>query len=223
LTISPHNLYKKITSVTLCKFWHRTYTCLSPQHIQNPYQDHVWILHKHKSRYFTFQFFKQKLRLKSIYMLCTEHNKIGFAIFGFFCELLWNLQVTASFHKTRKNPLALSPRDFWTLTERSLDLALESLKEWNHYGCTLPPRGGLAGGDSRLDLGNKWHGVPSWSPAIDWWRRWGGSGLQRWPAARQWWRGRRSSNSSTMQARLGHPAHVEAWVGAREKLSVAGW
>jgi hypothetical protein len=38
-----------------------------------------------------------------------EHSKIGFAIFGFLCELIWNLQVTASIHKTGKNLLALSP------------------------------------------------------------------------------------------------------------------
>jgi hypothetical protein len=48
-------------------------------------------LQKHKSKYFTFLFFKQKLKLKSIYTFgesCssyyTEHRKIGFAIFGFF-------------------------------------------------------------------------------------------------------------------------------------------
>jgi hypothetical protein len=91
LTILQDNSYKKIPLVTLCKFWHRTYTCLYLQRIQNLAQDHVWILHKQRSRYFTFQFFKQKLKLKSIYMLwesCSsshrEHNKIGFAFFLFF-------------------------------------------------------------------------------------------------------------------------------------------
>jgi hypothetical protein len=50
--------------------------------------------------YFTFQFFKPKLRLKSIYMLwesCSssyrKHNKIEFAFFGFFYDFILNLQV----------------------------------------------------------------------------------------------------------------------------------
>jgi hypothetical protein len=29
----------------------------------------------------------------------TEHNKIGFAIFGFFYDLIWILQVAAKTHK----------------------------------------------------------------------------------------------------------------------------
>jgi hypothetical protein len=44
----------------------------------------------------------QNLELKSIYILCrncsssyTEHNKIGFAIFGFLYDFILNLQVTA--------------------------------------------------------------------------------------------------------------------------------
>jgi hypothetical protein len=44
----------------------------------------------------------QKLEPKSIYILCriisssyAEHNKIGFAIYGFFYDFILNLQVTA--------------------------------------------------------------------------------------------------------------------------------
>jgi hypothetical protein len=44
----------------------------------------------------------QKLKLKSIYMLCrncssshTEHNKIGFAIFGITYDFICILQVVA--------------------------------------------------------------------------------------------------------------------------------
>jgi hypothetical protein len=62
---------------------------------------YAWILQKHRSRYFTFQFFKQKVKPKSIYMLFksgsssyTEYNKIGFAIFGFFYDFILNLQGT---------------------------------------------------------------------------------------------------------------------------------
>jgi hypothetical protein len=32
----------------------------------------------------------------------TEHNKIGFAIFGFFCDLLWILQGAAETHQRVK-------------------------------------------------------------------------------------------------------------------------
>jgi hypothetical protein len=84
-------------------------------------------LHKHRSRYFTFHFFKQKLKLKSIYMLCgscssshTENNKIGFAIFGFFCELIWSLQVTGRINKTGKNLIALSPLGILSLHKYAL-------------------------------------------------------------------------------------------------------
>jgi hypothetical protein len=44
----------------------------------------------------------QNVELKSIYILCricsssyTEYNKIGFAIFGFFYNFIFNLQGTA--------------------------------------------------------------------------------------------------------------------------------
>jgi hypothetical protein len=47
-----------------------------------------------------------------------ENNKIGFAIFGFFCELIWNLQVTGSIHKTEKNLLALSPLGTFELSQK---------------------------------------------------------------------------------------------------------
>jgi hypothetical protein len=35
-----------------------------------------------------------------------EHNKIGFAIFGFFCDLLWILQVAAKTLKGIRNVFA---------------------------------------------------------------------------------------------------------------------
>jgi hypothetical protein len=50
----------------------------------------------------------------------TEHNKIGFAIFGFFYELIWNLQVTGSLHKTGKNLIALSPLELLNLHNYAL-------------------------------------------------------------------------------------------------------
>jgi hypothetical protein len=68
---------------------------------------------KHQSKYFTFLFFKQKLKLKSIYIFLqscsschTEHRKIVFAIFGFFYDFLSILQGAGLIHKTRKNLFA---------------------------------------------------------------------------------------------------------------------
>jgi hypothetical protein len=53
------------------------------------------------------------VQLKSIYIFgescrsCyTEHNKISSAIFGFFCDLLWILQVPAKTHKGVRNLFA---------------------------------------------------------------------------------------------------------------------
>jgi hypothetical protein len=70
-------------------------------------------LQKHQSKYFTFLFFKQKLKLKSIHIFgqscspCyTKHSKIGFAIFGFFYDFYSNLQGAGLIHKTKKNLFA---------------------------------------------------------------------------------------------------------------------
>jgi hypothetical protein len=92
-------------------------------------------LQKHRSRNFKFLFFKQKLQLKSIYIFgescssCyTEHNKIGFAIFGFFWDLLWILQGSAKIQKGVRNFLQTDP---W--------------KELQHRNVVLGPGGGAAG------------------------------------------------------------------------------
>jgi hypothetical protein len=89
---------------------------LVPTANPNPAQDHVRISQNHRSSYFTFQFFKKKLYLKSIYIFgkscssCyTEHNKIEFAIFGFFCDLLWILQGAAETLKRGRNLFASRP------------------------------------------------------------------------------------------------------------------
>jgi hypothetical protein len=57
----------------------------------------------------------QKLELKSIYILCKncssfnkEHNKIGSAIFGFFYDLIMNLQVTG--HRGKNTRIYLLSR-----------------------------------------------------------------------------------------------------------------
>jgi hypothetical protein len=61
----------------------------------------------------------QKLKFKSIYMFCrncspshTEHNKIRFAIFGFFYDLMLNLQSAAQTHKGVKTLIASRPLEY---------------------------------------------------------------------------------------------------------------
>jgi hypothetical protein len=68
----------------------------------------------------------QKLKLKSIYMLCrkcsssdTEHNKIGLAFFGFFCNLICILQLAAETQQRVKKHFARRPLELLNLTELS--------------------------------------------------------------------------------------------------------
>jgi hypothetical protein len=108
-------------------------------------------LQKHPSKYFTFLFFKQKPKLKSIYIFgqscssChTEHRKIRFAIFGFFCDFQSILQGAGLIYKTRKNFFALG--------------TLKLLKSLQIYPRFIPlgPDGGnrLAGGEVGLGHAN---------------------------------------------------------------------
>jgi hypothetical protein len=76
----------------------------------------------------------QNLELKSIYVLCrncsssyTEHNKIGFAVFGFFYELILNLQVIGSNNKNWKNLLALRPLRLLKLHNQTLAFNTQTL------------------------------------------------------------------------------------------------
>jgi hypothetical protein len=52
---------------------------------------------------------------------------MGFAIFGFFCELIWNLQVTGSNNKIGKNLLALSPLGLLNLHKYALAFNTQAL------------------------------------------------------------------------------------------------
>jgi hypothetical protein len=136
--------------------------------MQNIAQDHVWILQKHRSRYFTFQFFKQKLKLKSIYMLCksgssshTEHNKIGFAIFGFF------LRFYMSFPRFSTRGQSLT----FGFTNWSLDFTVRPLGGVHllQLGPWARPAAGIAGNRPRegRDWPGKWTGMMRDSPRVD--------------------------------------------------------
>jgi hypothetical protein len=59
----------------------------------------------------------QKLKLKGIYVLCRkcssshkEHKKIDFTIYGFFCDLIWNLQDPAKTLKRGRFHFQPGPR-----------------------------------------------------------------------------------------------------------------
>jgi hypothetical protein len=76
----------------------------------------------------------QKLELKSIYILCRNcsssyivHNKIGFAIFGFFYDFILNSQFTGSKSKIWKNLLALKSSKLLKLHNHTLGSNTQAL------------------------------------------------------------------------------------------------
>jgi hypothetical protein len=78
----------------------------------------------------------QKLRLKSINMLCrncttshTEHNKIVFAIFGFFYDFILNLQVTGPKSQTGRIYLCPGPWNFLKRHKPALGFCTQALGE----------------------------------------------------------------------------------------------
>jgi hypothetical protein len=161
LSISQNDFYKNISAVTLRNVWCGDQSWHGVQHIQNPAQDHLWILQKHKPKYFTFLFFKQKLRLKSIYTsgescssCYTKHNKIRFAIFGFFCNLLWILQVSAKTHKGVRNLFARRPLDSFPPSQIYPRIAQNTLEVLGASQCGPRAMGAARPG-----------GIPATSPA----------------------------------------------------------
>jgi hypothetical protein len=103
----------------------------------------------------------QKLELKSMYILCrncnssyTEHNKIGFAIFGFFYDFILNLQYTGSKSKSWKNLLALKPSELLKFHNYTLGSNTQALGENLLHNRTLPRRSKLAGGEVGLEEAN---------------------------------------------------------------------
>jgi hypothetical protein len=55
-----------------------------------------------------------------VVVIVTNSTKIGFAIFEFFCELIWNLQVTGPINKTGMNLIALNPLGLLNLHKYAL-------------------------------------------------------------------------------------------------------
>jgi hypothetical protein len=144
----------------------------------------------------------QKLELKSIYIFCrncsssyTEHNKIGFAIFGFFYDFILNLQITGSRGKSWKNLLALGPLELSKPYKQTLDFCTQPLED-NSPSESYPPaaeqarrRRGRAGGGKQV------RGMSDWTHV--WPIRGGGSSGEGSGDGR-----RRNSGSTAATARV---------------------
>jgi hypothetical protein len=117
------HFYKKIYIITLCNFWHRSYSWPNTQHIQKLATEDLYILRYCRSRFFTFVFFMQKLsgissgkNNKSCRIIHHESNKICFAFFWFFYDFLRNLQETAKSLYYLSYPFAVRPsKRSWSL------------------------------------------------------------------------------------------------------------
>jgi hypothetical protein len=108
----------------------------------------------------------------------TEHNKIWFAIFVFFYDFIWNLKVSGSTQKGRKNILSQGSLELLDLHKSTPD-SNRYTPETNNSHKHAPDDGGkLATGDVGPTQVNMWHRVvigltrdllavvagPEWSP-----------------------------------------------------------
>jgi hypothetical protein len=99
----------------------------------------------------------------------TEHNKIRFAIFGFFCDLLWILQVAAKSTQRARNLFARRPLDSFPPSQIYPRIAQNTLEVSGASQCGPQakgrrgleefrrPRPGSAWGGSRG------YGEPTWA------------------------------------------------------------
>jgi hypothetical protein len=122
-----------------------------------------------------------------------EHNKISFAIFGFFYDFIWILQVTGSKGKTWR--IYFYPSPWKDLKPHTTTLGFCTQVPKRSQSSHVYPS--AAGRALRTWTANC-TGLPECSSEIDWWRRWGRSDLRRWPAARQWWHGCHGSGSGAI-------------------------
>jgi hypothetical protein len=110
------HFYKKIYMITLCNFWHRSWSWPHSQHIQKLATEVLWFLRYCRSRVFTLVFFMQKLKgissgqnNKSCSINHHGSNKIGFTFFWIFCDFLRNLQDSAKLLNCGSYPFAIRP------------------------------------------------------------------------------------------------------------------
>jgi hypothetical protein len=115
----------------------------------------------------------------------TEHNKTGFAIFGFFYNFISNLQDTAKTLKKWRILLHIDPCQLLKVHIYSLGLP-------HRTPTTMASSPAVRWGWGRQ---TSEQGVRLDSVAIDWRRRFGRRCHRRAAAAEQWQRNRRSSDS----------------------------
>jgi hypothetical protein len=126
-------------------------------------------------------------RCRSIHI---EHNKISFAIFQFFYDFIWNLQVTAQTHKGGRFFLHTGPRKDLIFTTMPSNLTARS------PSTMIPHRGALdgGGGSSTAMWGRGWATRGTWLqfgvPVLDWDTWFGRKGHLRAAAVERWWRSR---------------------------------
>jgi hypothetical protein len=97
-----------------------------------------------------------------MYILCrncsssyTEHNKIGFAIFGFFYDFIWVLQFSGTTQKRRKNLLSQESLEVFNFTTLPSALTHRPSNSNSSHRGALGGGGRLAGGDVGLGMGIK--------------------------------------------------------------------
>jgi hypothetical protein len=88
----------------------------------------------------------------------TEHNKIEFAFFGFFCNFIWFFKVTAEAQQGVKIILRRNPWNFLSLTRLPSTLAARPSNPKNFPQGYPRRRRRLAGSDVGPTQVNMWHG-----------------------------------------------------------------
>jgi hypothetical protein len=94
----------------------------------------------------------------------TEHNKIGFAIFGFFCELIWILQGAAETHKGVKILITSRPLEDLKAHNHTLGLRQDPWEFLGPCNAVLKPvrrRNSLDSGEAAAEEG-RWRGGGRW-------------------------------------------------------------
>jgi hypothetical protein len=151
----------------------------------------------------------QKLKLKSIYKFrksCssshTEHNKIGFAIFGFFYDFIWIYKLQAQHKRKRRIFFHNHPWKVFDFTK--LPSLLTSRPSSTKTFTEVPSAAGEA---RRRRYGARAGKQVPWG--CDWPHLWpNGSGSLAGAVAGEWWRRGRGSTAATAQ----NPAKGKAWL-----------
>jgi hypothetical protein len=135
----------------------------------------------------------------------TKHNKIWFAFFGFFYELILNLQVTGSNNKNWKNLLALRPTRLLKLHNHTLAFNTQTLGDKSPSQLYPPAAEQARRQRGRAGEGKQARGMGDWTHV--WPIRGGGSSGEGSGDGRR--RGRGSTAAAAqvlgkMPAMLGH-------------------